>query len=237
MEQVKVKAEVREVGKKALNRKLRREGFIPAILYGKGETPIGLHVHGKEFTLLMKKGSGTNALIDLELGATVNGGKAIMVMLKDYQTNLITRKLTHLDFLRINLKEKVAVKVPVRIIGKSIGLEKGGLIEQTRRELEVRCLPTKIPDSIEVDITELDLGHSLHVHDLKLPEGVELPHGADFTIVSIVAPREEEVAAPVAATEVPATEQKAGEAAPAAGAADAKAEKGEKAEKKTGDKK
>lgn len=214
MERVTIKAEVREVGRKGINNRLRQGGLIPAVLYGKGEKAVGLAVNAKEFTSLMKGAAGTNALIHLEMA---EGAKKepVVVMLKDFQTDTITRKITHIDLLKINMKEKVTVKIPVHLTGKSIGVTKGGLIEQARREIEAKCLPGNIPDAIEADITHLDVGQSLHLNELKLPEGVEVPHDADFAIVSIVMPREEEAAPAVAAAEVPA------EGAPAAGAAPA----------------
>lgn len=214
MERVTIKAEVREVGRKGINNRLRQGGLIPAVLYGKGEKAVGLVVNAKEFTSLMKGTAGTNALIHLEMA---EGAKKepVVVMLKDFQTDTITRKITHIDLLKINMKEKVTVKIPVHLTGKSIGVTKGGLIEQARREIEAKCLPGNIPDSIEVDITHLDMGQSLHLNELKLPEGIEVPHDADFAIVSIVTPREEEAAPAAAAAEVPA------EGAPAAGAAPA----------------
>jgi len=224
MERVTIKAEVREVGRKGINNRLRQGGLIPAVLYGKGEKAVGLAVNAKEFTSLMKGAAGTNALIHLEMA---EGAKKepVVVMLKDFQTDTITRKITHIDLLKINMKEKVTVKIPVHLTGKSIGVTKGGLIEQARREIEAKCLPGNIPDSIEVDITPLDVGQSLHLNELKLPEGVEVPHDVDFAIVSIVTPREEE-AAPAAA-EAP-VEGAPAAAAPVAAPTPAPEAKGEK---------
>lgn len=219
MEKIKLKADTREVGKKGANRRLRKDGFIPAILYGKGEKPVALSVGTKEFTHMMKGSAGRNALVELEIGELEIGGKntkdRVVVMLKDYQTDVIRREITHVDLLKINMKEKVLVKVPIHVVGKAIGLQKGGLVELVRREIEVRCLPDGIPEKIDIDITDLDIGHSLHLKDLTLPAGLEAAptQGQDLTIVSIVAPREEVVEAPVAA--VPAE----GAAAPAEGAA------------------
>jgi large subunit ribosomal protein L25 len=228
MDRLSVAAASRDVGKKGVNRRLRIGGQIPAILYGHGQEPVGLVLQSKEFTQLMKGTGGTNALIDLKVDTS---GDAIVVMVKDYQVNFISHKITHVDLFKIDMKKKVLVKVALQAVGKSIGTTKGGLVEMVRREIELRCLPDNIPAKVEVDITELDLGYSLHAKELKLPEGVELPPGEDFAVVSIVAPREEvvaEVAAPVEGAAVAGAE---GAAAPAAGAAaapaaDAKADKG-----------
>jgi large subunit ribosomal protein L25 len=228
MERVTIKAEARDVGKKGVNRRLRDAGLIPAVLYGKGEQPRGLAVNAKEFTHLMKGSAGTNALIHLTLAGR-SEKEPLVVMLKDYQVDSISRRITHIDLLKIDLKEKVTVKIPIHLTGKSIGVTKGGLVEQPLRELEVKCLPGNIPGAIEVDITPLDLGDSLHVNELKLPEGVELSHEVDFAVVSIVAPKEEEVAPPPAAAEAaPVAEGAPAAGAPAPAEAEAKGKEGEK---------
>jgi large subunit ribosomal protein L25 len=236
MERLKITAEVRESGRKGVNRRLRKDGRIPAVLYGRGEKPLNLSLPTKEFTHMMKGASGMNALIDLNLDA---GGKAsqVVVMVKDYQTDVLRHFISHLDLLKIDMTQKIVVKVPVHVVGKAVGVTNGGLVEQVSREIEVRCLPGSIPEKIDVDITPLDIGNSFHTRDLVLPEGVEAVTGADQTIVSVALPREEEVAATVAEA-VPA---EGAAAAPAAGgeakaadakAADAKAKPEAKAEKK-----
>ncbi|HEX5036517.1 MAG TPA: 50S ribosomal protein L25 [bacterium] len=213
MERLKVAAEVREGGKKGITRRLRKDGRIPAVLYGRGEKPVNLSLHAKEFTHMMKGSAGTNALIDL----TVTGEKAgqLVVMVKDFQTDILRHAISHVDLLKIDMTQKISVKIPVHIVGKAVGVVNGGLIELVNRDIEVRCLPGNIPEKIDVDITPLDIGNSFHTKDLKLPDGVEAVTGADQTIVSIVTPREE-VAAP-AAEAAPA--EGAAAAAPAAGEA------------------
>lgn len=220
MELLKIKADVREVGRKGPNRRLRGQGLIPSILYGHGESGMALSVPSKEFTLLMKGAAGINALVELEIAQTIGATvkhEPVVVMLKDYQVDTISHKITHIDFFKIDMKKRVTVKVPVHLTGKAAGIAKGGLVEQTKRELEVKCLPGSIPDAIEVDITHLDMGDSVHVNEVKFPAGVEIPHGSDFTIVTIVAPREEE-AAPVVAAATEAGVPAAEGTQPAAGA-------------------
>lgn len=243
MEKLSVTAEQREVGKKGLNRRIRGSGKIPAVLYGHGQQPTGLALHAKEFTHLMKGVGGTNALINLQVTGVVaqdGSGGPLVVMVKDYQTDKISHHITHVDLYKVDLKKKVTVKVPVHLTGKCIGTVHGGLVELICREVELRCLPANIPSKIEVDIEALDVGHSIHASELKLPEGIELSQEGEVAIVSVVAPREEVAAeaAPVSAGggegaiapaaeggATPAAQAPAG-AAPAAGA---KAEgKGEK---------
>lgn len=223
MERIQANAELRESGKKGLNRRLRKEGRVPAVLYGRGGKSLPLTVNSKEFTLLLKK-SGMNALIDLTVSGSDKNDK-LVAMVKDYQTDFIRRVVTHIDLLKIDLTQKIVVRVPVFVTGKSVGVEAGGLLEYINREIEVRCLPTGIPEKIEVDISSLEIGTSLHVRDVKLPEGVEAV-SLDTTLVAVVAPAAEEAAAPVAAaTEAAPAAAGATPAAPgAAPAADKKAE-------------
>lgn len=221
MERLKVAAEVREGGKKGVTRRLRKDGRIPAVLYGRGEKPMNISVHAKEFTHMMKGAAGMNALIDL----SVTGDKThqLVVMVKDYQIDILRHSISHVDLLKIDMTQKITVKIPIHVTGKAVGVTNGGLVEIINRDLEVRCLPGNIPEKIEVDITPLDVGHSFHTKDLKLPEGVEAVTGADQTIVSVVTPREEVEAPAVEA----APAEGAAAAAPAAGGevkADAKAE-------------
>jgi large subunit ribosomal protein L25 len=197
---------------------------------------MNLSVRAKEFTHMMKGASGMNALIDLSVNS---GGKAdqLVVMVKDYQTDILLHSISHVDLLKIDVTAKIVVKVPIHVVGKSVGVTNGGLIEQVNREIEVRCLPTNIPEKIDVDITPLDVGNNLHTRDLTLPEGVEAVTGADQTIVSIVAPREEVAAPAVEAAAVPAEGAVApaveGAAAPKVeGKAEAKGKAETKGEKK-----
>lgn len=229
MERLKIEAQVREAGRKGVARRLRKDGRIPAVLYGRGEKPMNISLPSKEFTHMMKGASGTNALIDLSVQS---GSKPhqLVVMVKDYQTDILRHTISHIDLLKIDMTQKIIVKVPIHVTGKSVGVVNGGLLEQVNREIEVKCLPGRIPEKIDVDITPLDIGQNLHTKDLKLPEDVEAVTGEDQTIVSIVAPREE-VAAP-AVEAVAAAVEGAAAAAPAEGAAAPKAEEGKKPEAK-----
>lgn len=227
MERQNISAEPREVGSKGVNRRLRIEGKIPAVLYGHGEKGRGLTINAKDIGLKMRA-QGSNALYDLKV---TGENEAVVVMVKDFQIDTLSRKLTHVDLLKINLAEKVIIKVPVHLVGKAVGQAKGGIVDQARREVSVRCLPTQIPQAIDVDITNLDMGHAIHLKDLKLPEGVEVPaQEANETIVSIVAVKEEKPAEAAATTEAtPAATPAA--AAPAKGAAPAAAKPADKAKK------
>lgn len=230
MERLKLAAEDRQVGKKGLG-ELRRKGLVPAILYGRGSDSKGLALNAKELAQALGGSAGMNAVIELHLK---NGKGADLVMIKDYQINVLSHKLIHVDLLKIDMTKKVTVKVPVHVTGKSVGVVAGGVMELIAREIEFKCLPTNIPSSISVDITALNIGDSIHLGSLTLPEGVEVAQDAGATIVSIVAPRADEPEAVVAAAEVSAgavpvvAKEKEEEGTPEAKAGEAAAPKGEK---------
>jgi large subunit ribosomal protein L25 len=214
MERQTVKAEVRETGKKGILSQLRTKGRVPAVLYGHDFKPLSVSVDTKELGHAIRT-AGLNSLLNLD-GVAGQGKKPLVVMIKDLQTDAISRRIIHLDFMKVDMKEKLTVSIPIHLTGKAIGLTKGGLVELHRREIEVRCLPGNIPESIVVEISAMDIGDNIHINDLKLPEGVEIPHEQNFTIVSVLLPREEKPAeAPAVAGAEGAVE---GAAAPAAGA-------------------
>jgi large subunit ribosomal protein L25 len=174
-------------------RSLRRDSQIPAVVYGAELETCSLIVDPKELRQALATESGLNTLMTLK-GEGPFDGK--VVILKDMQEHPIRRDLVHVDFQAINLKEKILVLVPIQTIGKSEGEKEGGQLQMVRHELEVYCLPTAIPQSIEVDVTAMNIGDVLHVEDIPVPEGVEIPHDVNFTVLTVVgiqAEEEEEV--------------------------------------------
>ncbi|MBI2345613.1 MAG: 50S ribosomal protein L25 [Deltaproteobacteria bacterium] len=199
MERATLQATTRTLGK-GPSRRLRTAGTIPAILYGKGREPTPLAVAAREMEGLVHTAAGMNVLIDL----SINGGETVVARIRDYQADSIRRVFTHVDFQTLDLTQKIMVEVPIRFEGKSEGVKLGGILTISRRTIEVRCLPTAVPEAIGVDIGGLQIGQGIHVNDLQLPSGVEIPPHVNYAVVSVVAPmKEEEVAAPVEAA-VPA---------------------------------
>ena len=193
-----IKAEKRDSKGKTANRGLRRNGMVPAVLYGRGEETLNLTINEKEFSHLLEKIKGHSPIIDMELA-----GEAIKCVIKLIQRNPVSLGLLHVDFQKIHAQEKISVNVPVILIGAdaAAGVKAGGILDYHLRELPIRAQVDKIPEHVEINITELKLGHSIHISDLKI-EGVEFTLPADTTIVSILAPRKvEEVVAPVVAEE------------------------------------
>ncbi len=192
MDRVQLNVNLREGSGKGVARKVRAKGSVPGIIYGKGYQNISVEVNAKEITTAISGKSGTNTLLDINVP---NHG-VVTALLKDYQADILTRELTHLDFVKVDLSKKIQVSVPLHYVGKAEGVKEGGILEAIRRELEINCLPTAIPEFVEVDVSHLKVGMSIHINEVKLPEGIEVAHHDDnYTLVSVVAPKAEEVAA------------------------------------------
>ncbi|HEX9873864.1 MAG TPA: 50S ribosomal protein L25/general stress protein Ctc [Deferrimonas sp.] len=167
---------------KGVARTLRREGLIPATVYGRGLEPCSIIVEPKALKAAIATEAGWNTLITLK-GDGAFSGK--VVILKDLQVDAIRRNMKHADFQVINMKKKVHVMVPVHTIGKSAGEKVGGNLQVIRHELEVVCLPTAIPSAIEVDVTDMEIGDVVHIADIALPAGIEVPHEVNFTVITL----------------------------------------------------
>jgi len=171
-------------------RELRRKGKIPAVFYGPETETILLSVNISDLEQAMKKGTSSQVLFSLVIQNGKTNKKTVMI--KELQIHPVSRNFLHVDFYEIDMNRKINVKVPVTIKGKSKGLELGGTLQILRRELEVLCLPLKIPESIEVDITDLDIGDSVHVDEIPLEGDIEIPFDVNFTVVTMLSPKFEE---------------------------------------------
>ncbi|UCF30302.1 MAG: 50S ribosomal protein L25/general stress protein Ctc [bacterium] len=193
MASLKLNAELRDGTGKGVARKLRRSGRIPAVLYGQGMEGTALSLNADDLTYLIAKGHATTSILRLE----IQEGKDSFernVLIKELQRHPYRDAIYHVDLQEIALDQDITIKVPVETTGESEGVKMGGILEFKRRELEVTCLPGKIPDSLVIDISELQIGDVVHVADLSPPEGVTIPHDVNFTIITVVAPRVEEEA-------------------------------------------
>jgi large subunit ribosomal protein L25 len=192
MERLSINAEKREVHGKGTARSLRREGMVPAVLYRAGKSQ-SIKLSGKELAKLINTISGEQVIVDLLFA----DGEKKPALLKDYQLDPIRGELLHTDFFEVSLTESVRVTVHVVTVGEPIGVKRdAGILQHALREVEIECLPDKIPGKIEVDIAKLELGQSVHVSDLKFEEGIKVLTDPGDVIVTVVAPVEE---APVAA--------------------------------------
>ena len=187
MERFQLEAEAREKTGKSIARKLRREGKIPGVVYGRERNPQPLIVD----PLKLKGKLDANAIVDLTIKDDDGESSTETVMIKDYQKHVIKNELLHVDFHHISMDETITVTIPIEIVGKAYGVQEGGVLQQLMREVEIECLPTDIPDSFELDITELDVGDSLQVSDLEVGDEIELVSALDDVIVTVVTPSEE----------------------------------------------
>ena len=167
-------------------RALRREGLIPATLYGhQGAASVSLTLKSKEAVNLLKQASVNNTLVDLKVPEIDWNGKALI---REVQSHPWKRTIYHLSFFSVAAQKSLKVVVPLKMVGEAMGVKKGGLIEQTISEIEVECAPNQIPEHINIDISAMDVGSRLQVHELVLPEGVSALGDQEKNIFSIVAP-------------------------------------------------
>ena len=164
-------------------RKARAAGQIPGVVYGHKETPIPVAISARDFEVALRHHKGSNAIINLAVG-----GGEVTALIRQVQYDPISQDVLHLDFLRISLTETIEVNVPVHLVGVPTGVKDGGgVLEPITREVEVRCLPTAIPAALEVDVSHLGIGQSVHVRDLK-DAGVTVLTDGEVTLATVVAP-------------------------------------------------
>jgi len=184
MERHSIEAELRTETGKGAARKIRRNGLIPGVVYGRGNEPRSIKVDPQDIEKLLH----SNAIFDLTFVG--EDGEESTVIIKDYQKDVIKQDLLHVDFQFISMDEKITVSVPMHLEGEAVGVRDGGVLQQLLREIEIDTLPAEIPEEITIDISELDVGESLSVADLELPEGIDLITDSDEVIVTVVTPTE-----------------------------------------------
>jgi large subunit ribosomal protein L25 len=187
MQRVAIEAVSRESGKHGKLSALRRQGFIPGVVYGRGMTALSVAVPVRAFERI-RRTTGESAIVELQF----DGGAAMTTVVHEFQMNPIRDTYTHVDFLAISLDEPLTSRIPIRPVGTAIGLKEGGVLEHSLYELEVEALPLDIPDYLEVDVSNLGLKHSIHVADLKLGDKVKVLTNEAATVFSVVAPAVEE---------------------------------------------
>jgi len=186
---IELKANIRKTSGSGAARELRAAGKVPAVLYGQSidSTLLSLDVH--EFELSLKKSKRGFSLYNLSI---IDGDSTPRsVMIKELQTDPVTRMLLHVDFYEIAMDRKIKVNIPVVPTGKSKGVELGGILQVIRREIEVFCLPNEIPECIEIDITDLDIGNAVHVEDISI-DGIEIPAEVNFTVITVIGAKADE---------------------------------------------
>jgi large subunit ribosomal protein L25 len=205
LEQININVTVRETTGNSPARGLRRDGSMPAVLYGPNTEPILLSVNIKELEQILKKGNIGSIIFNL----IIQNGKKITkpAMIKELQSHPVSGNYLHVDFYEIDMKRKINVMIPVVAKGKAKGVELGGLLQVVRRELEVLCLPGDIPHAFEIDISDLDVGEAIHVEDLKLGDNIEFLADPSLAVVTVLSPKAEAVEAEEEAEEAEEAEE------------------------------
>ena len=181
-----LKAKSREVKSSNFASRLRAEGLLPAVIYGPGlEATKSLCLDYKEFKTAFTTSEGNRSLYTLD----IEGMGSMPVLLKDFQVDPLSRKVIHADFYKVDPAKPITVKVPVILSGKPIGVEKGGQLQTGTREVKISTLPAQAPAELEVDVTSLGLGHSLHLSQVPVPEGMKLSFVADLPVAMVVVPK------------------------------------------------
>jgi large subunit ribosomal protein L25 len=199
MSGVSLSARARTGSGTGLARKLRAEGKVPGVIYGHARQPQSVELDNRELERLLDRIASGSTVIDLSIDGT-----SCKTLIREIQRHPLKRGIVHVDFLELVAGEKVTVEIRIAFEGTPVGVRSdGGIFEETLHEVEIEVDPANIPERLVVDVTDLAIGHSLHVSDIKLPEGVELVTDPEVTICLCSAPREE-AAKPVAGTETAA---------------------------------
>jgi large subunit ribosomal protein L25 len=188
MEQHVLEAEIREQKGRSAVRKARRDGKIPGVVYGRDDEPFTVEVDAKELERMLHHGLGEHGMLDLKVKRG-QSKKRQTVLLREVQHHPVTGEILHVDFYHIDMDQKIATSVPIVLVGHAEGVKKGGILEHVLRDVELECVAKKMPEVVELDITNLELGHSYHVRDLQLDEGVGIHTDPGRAVVTIVPPK------------------------------------------------
>ena len=195
--QAKLKAEQRTAIGRSAVRKLKTRGIIPAIVYGGKEKPQPLQVAARDINAVLSHASGENILVELEIAGEQSNR---MALVQEIQHSPVGGDILHVDFHAVSMDEKIQAEVPLEPVGIANGVKNfGGLLEQSLRSLPIECLPHDLPDRLTVDVSNLNIGDSIHVRDIQLPSGVTAKTQPDLTAFSVLAPVVEEEPVPIAA--------------------------------------
>jgi large subunit ribosomal protein L25 len=191
MERKELNVELRTRTGKGISRQLRRCGLIPGIVYGKGMEAVPVAVNAREMAEAISGEGGHNNLITLKGGATLDGNVVIMA---EVDRDPLKGRLRHVDLHKISLTDRIKVEVPINIVGTALGVKNGGLLDFAMHSVEIECLPTEIPEHIDVDVTNVGINQAIHVGELKLPAGVKVLEDAKASVVSVLGKAKEEAA-------------------------------------------
>ncbi len=207
-----IKAQTRKTTGKNSALRMREQGSIPAVLYGHNLPSMALSISMTDFNSILKPAAHVTGEHTLHKLSIVDRQDILEqdIMIKEIQRDPVSQKILHVDLYAVQMDEKIVVPVRINIIGKAPGVQRGGILQQILREIEVKCFPADIPQAFEVDVSNLDIGQSLHISDIAIPDTVELHEDPNAPLVSVIAPtviKEEVPAEAAAVAEVPVAEE------------------------------
>lgn len=185
MENITLTSSLRTNLGKGSARKIRKSGLTPATYYRNGQEPTLISIDARLLQLAFDKSGNPNHLVNIE----IDGKVAATCLVKDVQRHPVTRNIRHVDFYEVEENEVIIISVPVEVVGKSIGIQMGGILRSIRRTVDVRCKPADIPSTIKVDITNVDAGKFFKASEIQPPQGVEVIYTADFNLLTIIKKR------------------------------------------------
>ena len=188
MAQLSLSARIREGKGRSEARKLRREKQIPAVLYGQTREPVLLSVKTADLQALLRKSEGQNVMLGLRVESEEKGTNETTVIIKELQVDPTKDTYLHADFHEISMNKELTVNVAVRLVNTPVGVTNGGVLQHIRRELTVTCLPDKLIEYLSIDVSDLDIGDSIHVRDFEFPEGVKSALDDNLTVAVVAAP-------------------------------------------------
>ncbi len=183
-----LEANIREQKGRSAVRKVRRDGKIPGVVYGQDDEPFTVEVDAKEFERMLHHGLGEHGMLDLNVKRGQSKKKQT-VLLRELQHHPVTGEILHVDFYHIDMDQNIVTSVPVVLVGHAEGVKKGGILEHVLRELELECVAKKMPETFELDVTNLEMGHSYHVRDLQLDEEISIHTDPNRAVVTVVPPK------------------------------------------------
>jgi len=187
MEQITLTARIRTEKGKGAARKIRRDNQIPAIFYGPGQEPVMLAVEESDLQGILRQSAGENAILGLQIESD-KGSETRTVMLKEVQTDPILDTVFHADFYEISMDQVLTIDIPIHLVNTPAGVTEGGILQQVKREVSVSGLPGKLVDFLEADVSELEIGDSLHLSAIEIPEGITLNEEETLTVAVVAAP-------------------------------------------------
>ncbi|HOV21302.1 MAG TPA: 50S ribosomal protein L25 [bacterium] len=193
MEKIEFSAEIREGTGKKITRKLRKNEYIPAVLYGAKEPPLLLKLKRKDTEKTIRHIESHSIMADLIIDEKSGKKENVKVVLKEIQVNPIKENITHLDFYRVSMDKPIFITVPLHFIGTAPGTEKGGILDEEMREITIECLPKDAPSFLEIDISSLDIGNTLLVKDIKTDKKIRIVENGERVVISVLAPKVVEV--------------------------------------------